>query len=534
MASSTTDFYYFTAYISPDFVPPGSETNKKFRKFLTANEMRDLEMAYNTTKTNNVEVIYRHDGKKAKTSAELLGIPYALEHVPGVGLKAYIAMKNNKRDSLSRSMHAKITAGTLAEVSIQMDLHFASDNIKKNMISVDHIALLDIPSYFAYAQETTGGGSFIKETPTATFPPNKSYSLEITQQRLIEFLNSKKTVGHFSIFRSFVEQSRKCLLTIQRDFMSDSDTAAKQGGENESQKEDIVMDEAADVATKSDQTVADRITKLESDVKDVGDSIKQAEDKLKEVRLDKSADAKANEQELLAALTTLNSSKDKLEAQLDQLVKSGGLEAATLERLIKSSDEASTENGSIIEAVTAVLGEMMQDLDEDQKKKINHSVATNPDTKDAMVTVAASFVNRKRKSPGAKTNSQSDPDPDGIPIAKRMKTMEEKIDSMSKTMETISRSFTSAAKTNGISDIIRQAKMHEERARLSAAQTESISRQFSGKSTPAKEPEPKKTAKPVQKSRGRQISEEELSSKIASKANLSKVLAQATNSTMSH
>ncbi len=69
--ASATDFYQFTAYISPDFIKPGTKITKKLRRFLTANEMKNLEMAYNTTKTNSVEVIYRHRESGEKTQDEM-------------------------------------------------------------------------------------------------------------------------------------------------------------------------------------------------------------------------------------------------------------------------------------------------------------------------------------------------------------------------------------------------------------------------------------------------------------------------------
>ncbi len=107
--------------------------------------------------------------------------------LPGIGLNAYVIMKLDKRDELSRRMHAKIKAGTLTEVSIQFDIKFGGDKIHKDMIVVDHVALLDIPSYFAYAQKTTGAGSFVRETTEPTFPQGKSYSLDISRQRLRDF-----------------------------------------------------------------------------------------------------------------------------------------------------------------------------------------------------------------------------------------------------------------------------------------------------------------------------------------------------------
>ncbi len=76
------------------------------------------------------------------------------------------------------------------------------------------------------------------------------------------------------------------------------------------------------------------------------------------------------------------------------------------------------------DAVSAFFDEMMQDLSEETRKQIDHSVATNQTTKNAMTTVAASFINnRKRKSPDSPASHED------VPASKRTK-MEEKMDKM--------------------------------------------------------------------------------------------------------
>jgi len=357
--------------------------------------------------------------------------------------------------------------------------------------------------------------------------------------RLSDFLNSKKTVGRFSMANRASTPPPKSLppLTVRRDFMADANNKT---GEDKMDTEPTAPETtlpnsaeqaAAATASPTNPSVSDRITSVEKEIQTTNESIKQVEDSLKLLKDDKSAEAKGTEQELLASLESLKTSKATLELSRDQLVKSGGLEAATVEHILKTSKEASFNNASVKEAVSATLGEIMQELSEEARKKIDHSVATNQDTRDAMTTVVASFV-RKRKASSAPEDS---PDP------KRTK-LEERIDLLCQDMDAVKRGFATftaaaTAKTTGFADILHQVRAREDRAKKSAAEYEQVSRQFggSGGGVATAQPAPAAAAQPAsQKPRGRYVSETEVASKLDSHKKAREILAKTTNSKAPH
>ncbi len=111
------------------------------------------------------------------------------------------------------------------------------------------------------------------------------------------------------------------------------------------------MDEPNGAAESScsskNSSVSDAIANVEKQILDMDDSIKKIEEQLKLVKADKSPDAKGTEQELLASLESAKTSKSALEVSRDQLVKSGGFEAATVEHILKTSKEAGINSDSV-------------------------------------------------------------------------------------------------------------------------------------------------------------------------------------------
>jgi hypothetical protein len=534
--NALVDYYFFNAFISPDIVSPGEETNPKLREYLNGNEMKDLEMAYNTTETNSVEIIYKHEGDRGKN----LGIAYALDYVPKVGLNAYIVMRHDKRDDLSRTLHAKIKSTTMSEVSIRMDIGFGPDNVRKRLIVVDHIALVNT-SYFAYAQNTTGGGSLIKLTPIATFPAGKRYSMAIPKGRLGDFLNSKKTVGHLLIERSFGTNAviAKRPLTIQRAIMSSPDAADTAPAETVDAMDtepttNITGSSDPAAAAKTSADVSEQIVKLDADIKVADASITAAEEKLKS--MEKTADNKANEQELLAGIQTLKTSKATMEANRDQLINSSGLAAATVDRIMKDSKESSIDFASIKAAVDAEMEAMKQDLTEAERKQIDHDVATNSAVRNSLTSVVASYVSRKRKATDAPAHEDTPP-------AKRTK-IEEQLDALTQKMESFERSFTQAAavKSNGMADFLMSLNRAADQAKKSASESETVVRQFGGSGSGSSATNKKSNTTPApqasQPSGGkpgrRVVSEAQIADKIAGHNRLNKLMAKSTNSTPAH